>query len=242
METHRLFDSYPCASEFEMILRQIEIASDSSAKIRLFRGQKAGYPLIPKVARKNPQSITQEIEIQLMREFRRQLAQSEHISNMNEWDTLVYGQHFGLATRLLDWTTNPLVATWFALKRTHYEKSEKGFLFILETNESIVDENTLCKSPFDIEKTRVLKPSLNNSRIIAQSGWFTVHANYKGDLGFCNLADDERSGIKISVIGISDYRQKIISKLNLLGVNDISVFPGPEGVANHINWEFNHWL
>jgi hypothetical protein len=55
------------------------------------------------------------IEKRLITEFKKlSVVCDGNIKHYDDWDILSISQHFGLPTRLLDWTSNPLIALWFA--------------------------------------------------------------------------------------------------------------------------------
>lgn len=201
----------------------------------LFRGQPNDDPLLPKVARKNPNRDSTSLEIKIIEEFRRRLARERDIAAMDPWDILIYAQHHGLATRLLDWTTNPLFALWFAC--LDYSSPSDGHIYLLSTNDESLLDPSIEKDPFKIKKTYVVKPNHNNSRIKAQSGWFTVHRFSEKEKKFVDLHKNTSIQGKVLMKGIPQAKKlDILKTLDKLGVNQESVYPGPEGTANYINW------
>lgn len=202
----------------------------------LFRGQPNNDPLRPRVARHNPNKDTTSLEIKMIKEFRRRLARERDIAAMDDWDILIYAQHHGLSTRLLDWTTNPLFALWFAC--TEYKSSSDGYIFLLLTKDEDLLDTSVEKDPFKIKKkSYVVKPNVNNSRIKAQSGWFTVHRYSQEAKQFVDLHKNTSIKGNILMKGIPQNKKlDILKTLDKLGVNEESVYQGPEGTAKHINW------
>jgi hypothetical protein len=81
----------------------------SVSSMTFYRGQANGeWPLSPKLYREG----LFEKESVLISEFMRRAPES--FTDMSRFDTLVKMQHYGLPTRMLDMTQNPLVALFFA--------------------------------------------------------------------------------------------------------------------------------
>ena len=220
---------------FQDFLDTVDIVEEN--EIILFRGQYTNEPLLPKIARANPRQDSTENEKEMLKEFKR-IASTFLTGNMvNEWDLIVYAQHHGMATRLLDWTTNPLAALWFSCMN---EKSkEDSFVYIFFVSEEFLLDRQTQKSPFTRTKTMVFKPEMNSPRIIAQDGWFTVHRYSRKNKIFVPLeknTDLKRNIVEIKIPG--GLKRDLNASLNVFGINYQKIFPDIEGICRHINWQY----
>lgn len=223
---------------FFEFLELVDKSKTTTADLLLFRGQSEKMHLIPSIARRDPQIDTTELEKKMLEELKRRA--KTHIITMefDEWDWLIYAQHFGMKTRLLDWTSNPLTALWFACSNES-KKNINSVVYILKNAEAFLLDKSKEISPFLRTKTKVLKPTLNNERIIAQAGWFTAH-KYSGSAKcFVDLRTNKE--IKDSIIEVTipkNIKPAILESLNVFGINSQTLFPGISGICNHMNWEF----
>jgi hypothetical protein len=156
----------------------------------LYRGQSADWPLLPKIARltRRPGATVLEVESELLDQLRRQGVSLCETAPADGWDWIAVGQHHGLPTRLLDWTSNPLAALWFAVARPS-SNGESAIVRVVAVDKSDY-VSAADRDPLKLDQTKVFSPRHVARRITAQTGWFTVHAPRRGR--FVELDDDPR--------------------------------------------------
>lgn len=208
----------------------------------LFRGQIVDYPLIPKLCRLKAKGDLLDVERVLLQEFKRTnpLLIDKH-QPMDDWDYLTLGQHFGLPTRLLDWSYNALTALWFA---TGYSDPEKqpvhpySVVWILMPQQEDFALNIENVYPFDVPTTKIFRPRIIKQRINNQSGVFSIPSS-KEILEKCYMNETDSYKEKLIKVKIPCKRfDDIRMDMNTLGVNAFTIFPELEGLCTYLQWRY----
>lgn len=179
------------------------------------------------------------------------MAKSRHAecpANTDNSGWLFFMQHYGLPTRLLDWTESPFIAMFFSIEEKQYD-NEDGILWAL--NPPVLNRNqqedgvvfapddcrikTLFDEAFAAKEKRtqqilsVLADQIN-IRQLTQQSVSTIHGV---DTPIDQLPGSENfvAKIKIAKQAKEEFRQMI----NLFGINRASIFPDLENLAKEIS-------
>jgi len=247
MEKLDSYKSQAVTTIFDFLSYVEEIENDG---LTLLRGQRDDWPLLPKLGRKHirlgtkgPTPTLDEKEKKIIEEFRKKSTPFLDKAPKNDWELLAIAQHHGLPTRLLDWTTNPLVALWFVVRNGPgtRRKSSFGIVWIFESkNEDIVNDSSIDSSPYSLNRTMVYIPSHLSSRIAVQNSIFTVHKYISLHDWFYKFESNLREKYKLHKIKIlTDFFEDFKKSLDVYGINEATMFPGLDGLARHIKWKSN---
>lgn len=176
-----------------------------------------------------------KIESQMLEEFKGQCLPYLTINPMNEWDWLALAQHHGMATRVLDWTENPLAALWFAVRKPPGD-SKEGVLWALKVRNFGI-ANISTEDPYKCDITKIFRPNHITSKIVAQTGWFTAHRYQSEEKSFVPLENNKKYVLYLTKLDIPpDAFGTLRVQLNQVGINNVVMFPEMTGLCSHIEW------
>jgi hypothetical protein len=205
-----------------------------------FRGHaKVEYCLVPSLFRlqrvlKESFRNWDDLESFLLLAFKREAAQHIDSSHLNEEDWLCLAQHHRLPTRLLDWTTNPLIALYFAVEGDYQDDADVWCLGFPSTN-NCWEEGTFFSQRIDLIKGGFIHfPRHIDKRIVNQGGCFTVH-NSATPL---NEESDYKDFLTFNRIIIPSHSKKHVrAELYDMGIHASFVYPGLDSLASRLVYE-----
>lgn len=207
-----------------------------------YRGMSSSnYTLLPSLLRA---SKGIEKEQSLFNEYQRSAARLT-TPRTNDWELLFDMQHYGIPTRLLDWTDVLGVAIAFALYDSRDDEHDSSIHLLdpvalnkesglSEVKRPTNDPNFDYKSiywlnlPFKANKPIAIDGPFQNNRMVAQQGAFTVHGSES--LFFENSGLDCLRKIVLTASAKAGARE-FLEHSNL---NAYSIYPDIVGMARHI--------
>lgn len=228
------------------------------------------YALIPSVGRPEFANGLDPVDfVKLERRahdiFRKQTVANANPLPRNSWEVLALAQHHSLPTRFMDWTTNPLVALYFAVRNPEHDAPENhSAIYILTKQtlsyEELVDRNRSAsrqqmESSLEVKRGKTNTIQVHQIEALLQSeeiSPFDITENVIYDpphvspriraqdgllLAFQNPVQQlpETQYIELLIPGVN--RDKIRRELEQYGVFDKQLFPDLDGLAKWLKFK-----
>lgn len=190
----------------------------------LFRGHSnPDWVLTPKAGRVPFSGVDDSVVFDA---WKRQAVEYVQTRPQSDWEWLAIAQHHGLATRLLDWTNNPLNAAFFA---TREEYQGNAIIYAAKFKFLVPASDT---NPMRYRDLAIFRPHRVVPRITRQGGLFTVHPSPTDPITANTKDVVELHRIEVSAA----YRSTVLSELSYYGINSASLFPDLDGLSQFLNW------
>jgi len=231
----------------------------------------SAHQLLPSLYRhrrlKTPDELA-DLERALMTRFRQRSIPYHSRSLVDDWDALFFMQHYGVPTRLLDWTENPLIALHFALMRAVRAKTKSGRqTYLTDAAVWMLDpvawnRHALQHVSFDggvlspgDEAIKSYRPTPsfagmhnqpvalygahNSTRIVAQQGVFTIFGRDTTQMEQVFTSDNFPPHCLTKIIVRKSLILRLRRALLSHGITESAVFPDLEGLAREIKRIFD---
>jgi hypothetical protein len=209
----------------------------------LFRGVRdPKFELLPTIGREEARAIKNDLESKksyrieysidderaIYAMFKQQALPFLDHSPSSELEWLAIAQHYGLRTRLLDWTESLLAAAWFATSPGETD----GAIYVTKNIQTLPLDYS--GDPFTRMTASVYRPPHISPRMSAQGSVLMVCPNptQAVSLPFCK-----------KIIIKQEAKFTFRKRLNTCGINKRSLFPDLSGLSEHLTWIYKHnWL
>lgn len=211
----------------------------------LSRGQGGDYPLLPSALRKDasgnrkyPKRAIRNFLDEFKLNSYQYMANPSDIENDVEW--MLYAQHYGIPTRLMDFTTSHIVSLLFAVEKSFQNEDEIDavvyFLNPTKLNllnvqqEKIINISGVPGIPSEVhDGPIVIQGRKINQRVNAQKGLFVLFQNDDNPLESIN-----NDSILRKLVITGSETKNILSSLYSMGISFSHIYPELPSVAKDI--------